>query len=535
MISGFLFKMNAQMQFYEGFTAPFNPAANGWDVQNQSSSIGTNINGWTQGNAATTFSAITGGANDFFSADMNATSSAGTTNTISCWLITPTLNLVNGAFLQFATKGYKLPVAKADRIQVYYSTGTGTNVGTGPGTATNTAGTFTNIVYDLNPNMNANGYFGAWWVVTTSLTGIPTPTVGRLAFRYYIPNGGASGPNGNSIGIDEVRYSLPCNKPFHFGDQNTPTPPCAGSQIPLGITNVTPPVPITSYTWFTGVNTATTSYSLATPGFADIWSLVESTPGCVSLDISTFIALPTPTITYTITPGNVVCGGSSVTVSASGGTSYTYALSANNSATFNPIILTAPTNSNVIATQFTLTGRGANNCRQSQVITLTVNPTPTVSASVSNSLACINRTVTVSATGANSYTWAGAATSTLSQFSYSTGATAGVRQFTVTGTSAQGCVSAPAVRTVTVSLCTGIDENGNIAEALVYPNPFSNQLHFKNFKGTVRIYNQLGQLLTKQEISESESINTTQLTPGLYIIKTLAAGLETGTYKLIKH
>lgn len=530
MVTGFLFKMNSQVQFYEGFTAPFNPAASGWDVQNQSSSIGTNINGWDQGNSAVIFSAISGTADDFFSSDINATSSAGTTNTISCWLITPTLNLVNGAFLEFATRQYRLPVTKADRIQVYYSIGTGTNVGTGPGTATNTAGTFTNIIYDLNPTMNAMGYFNFWWVVTTSLTGIPSPTVGRLAFRYYVPDGGAAGPNGNAIGIDEVRYSLPCQKPRHFGDQNDfNAPACAGLPLKLGFTNVTPAVPITSYTWFTGATTNTINYTMQTPGMMDVWSLSESTPGCVSLDISTIFAYPPPIVTYTLNPASgVLCAGQSVTVEASGANTYTYTLGANSSATFNPISLVTPTVASATSVQFTVSGKSNFGCINRQVITLTVNPKPVLTVAQTKSVSCVNSNVTFTASGASSYTWnVGTTSSTMNPVTYTTGNTATVRQYSVTGVSAQGCTNT-AVRTVTVSFCTGIDEAGDDAASILYPNPFNEQLNIKDFTGELKMYNQVGQLVMDIKVEAAQSINTTDLPPGIYTIKTNS---DTGTGK----
>lgn len=529
--------MKAQVQVYEPFNSPFNPAASGWDIQNQSSSIGSNATGWYQGNSGATFSTVVGNPDDYFAADMNATSNAGATNTISCWLITPTLTLVNGGFLQFTTRNFNLPMAKADRIQVYYSVGTGTNVGTGPGTATNTAGTFTTLIYEMNANMQPNGYFANWWVITTSLTGIPTPTVGRLAFRYYVPNGGASAPNGNYIGIDEVRYSTPCARPTHFGDQNVPNAPfCAGLPLQLGTTNVTPAIPITSYTWFTGATTPTISYTLPNPGIKYIWSLSESTPGCVHLDISIISAVANPTVTYTITPGNSLCAGKSVTVAASGANNYTYTLGANTAYTFNPITLNTPTTiTGPTAVQFTLTGRAAGNCTHRQVLTLTVNPTPTLTVAQSKSVSCTNSSVTFTASGASTYTWNSGITSTANPITYSTGTTAGVRNYTVMATSAAGCTSTAVMRTVTVSLCTGINESESDVSAVFYPNPFNEQLNVTNFSGQLSIYNQIGQLLMELTVNQQQTINTSDLPPGLYLIKTLSTTGEEKDYKIVKN
>lgn len=588
-----MFKLNSQVVLYENFTAPLNVGANGWNVQNLSSPTGTNATGWFQGDP-TKFNAITGAAADYYAADMNSTANAGATNTISCWLITPTLNLVNGAIIQFAMKGYKLPVAKADRVQVYYSLDPGTNVGTTAGSATNTAGTFTTLVYDANPNLNANNFPQLWTVITKTLSGIATPTVGRLAFRYYLPNGGANGPNGNYMGLDEFRYSLPCARPIHFGDQNTPTPSCAGLPVLLGLTNVFPNNPITSMLWFTGATTNTTSV-IQPSGLYEIWSLSESTPGCKSLDISLMFVNPTPTVSYVITPTLVctaapftitasgattyiynlgsasttlnpsvlippasgtsaqftltgstngctaaqtvsvnltpgpaltysvnpanICSGSPFTLTASGANSYTYNLGSSN-VTHNPATLLTPTVNALTNAQFTLTGTATNGCVGRQTITVSINPNPTVSISMSSSLACINKTLTISAIGATSYSWAGAITSTMSSLTYSTGNSAGVKQFTVYGTSPAGCQSAGVVQTLTVSLCTGINELTDNGSLSVYPNPFSNELHLDNFSGTVIIYNNLGQAVINIKAEDLKTVDTSALTTGVYIFTT---------------
>jgi hypothetical protein len=90
------------------------------------------------------------------------------------------------------------------------------------------------------------------------------------------------------------------------------------------------------------------------------------------------------------------------------------------------------------------------------------------------------------------------------------------------------------MRTVTVSLCTGINETENSVSALLYPNPFKDQLTIKDFSGQVKIYNQLGELLIELSIKEELTINTSELLPAIYIIKTHSAAGEERAYKLVK-
>jgi hypothetical protein len=418
-------------------------------------------------------------------------------------------------------------------LQLYYSTaGNSNNVGTTAGSATNTAGTFTNIVWDANPNMSNLNFPIRWGVITTTLTGITTPTVGRLAFRYYIPNGGAGGPNGYYIGFDEFRYSLPCPKPNFWGDVVS-APACLGAVIPLKIFPGQTNAP-TSYTWFTGVTTSTAVMTPTIAGVMDIWSLGETTPGCVSLDISYVNVQVPPTVSYTINPGNVLCASTGVTVTASGANTYTYALGSTNS-TVNPLALVSPTVANQATVGFTLTGKAANQCTHRQVVTLTVNPLPTVSVSVSKNVICVANTVALIASGASTYSWSGAVSSTANAVNYTAGNTAGTQQFTVYGTSPEGCRSTTVATTVSVSLCTGIESWDDAEAGIVYPNPFFSVLHFTGNTVSVEIYNQLGQNVFQSRADKIEVIDASHLPAGVYNIKTTSLKGTKRNAKIIKN
>ena len=62
------------------------------------------------------------------------------------------------------------------------------------------------------------GYPEAWTQFTVNITGVPSGTSGRLAFRYFVEDGGPEGTRSNYIGIDRVQY---CGIP---GVRGTPTP-----------------------------------------------------------------------------------------------------------------------------------------------------------------------------------------------------------------------------------------------------------------------------------------------------------------------
>ena len=80
-------------------------------------------------------------------------------------------------------------------------------------------GDFTTLLLDINPTYTTSGYPNIWTQFTVSLSGIASPTRGRLALRYFVENGGPSGTNSDYIGIDTLEVSGKC------GDQlPTPTP-----------------------------------------------------------------------------------------------------------------------------------------------------------------------------------------------------------------------------------------------------------------------------------------------------------------------
>ena len=135
------------------------------------------------------------------------------TNALSNWLLTPPLTVQNGAMMTFYTRTVDAPQFP-DRLQVRMSlNGSSTNVGTTPFGV----GDFTVLMLDINPGLTTTGYPSTWTQFTVAVSGVPTPTTGRLAFRYYVPNGGPNTPYGDYIGVDTVSF-------FCMPPTPTPTP-----------------------------------------------------------------------------------------------------------------------------------------------------------------------------------------------------------------------------------------------------------------------------------------------------------------------
>lgn len=151
-------------------------------------------------------------------------------------------------------------------------------------------------------------------------------------------------------------------------------------------------------------------------------------PNCTSLPSSTLSNLPPLTFTtagiYTVTlmnnfaafnqsvycktivavSSNVnaassatsVCSGATVALTANGANSYTW----NPGSIIGGTVIIAPT----VSAVYTVTG-ASGICLNSNTVAVNVNPSPTVTANSSSVLICTGSSVTLTSSGANSYTW----------------------------------------------------------------------------------------------------------------------------------
>ena len=161
----------------------------GWSMINNSSPIGTTD--WFQGNTAV-FNAHAGPADSYIAANFNNTAGSD----ISNWLITPVVDLGALESFSFFTRtgtGSTFP----DRVEIRISTnGSSMDVGA----TTTSVGDFTNLIDSINPNLTTGGYPEVWTQFSYNNLGLSG--MGRIAFRYFVTNGGPLGANSNYIGID---------------------------------------------------------------------------------------------------------------------------------------------------------------------------------------------------------------------------------------------------------------------------------------------------------------------------------------------
>lgn len=178
-----------------------NPQAifsNGWAQQNLSTPVGT-VPNWFNGNA-TVFAAYSAPDSSYIACNYNSVAGAAT---ISNWLFAPTRTFNNGDVITFFTRTVDTPTYP-DRLELRLSlNGASVNAGT-----TNTSvGDFTTILLTVNSGLTTSGYPNTWTQYTATISGLASPTAGRVAFRYFVTNGGPSGANSDFIGIDNFTYT----------------------------------------------------------------------------------------------------------------------------------------------------------------------------------------------------------------------------------------------------------------------------------------------------------------------------------------
>jgi hypothetical protein len=215
------------LSFTEDFNDVPNLTSRGWAFRNNSNPVGAQ--GWRSGRYETLVApsnkpnlpAIVGfpaynatrSPQDFISCDVTCVNTNGD---ISAWLITPPMTIKNGDKLTFQTRAMddtQFPIYTRDRMQVRGNFTDGTaNVGTGA----MTVGSFSTLLLDINPNILQNdngGYpYEEWEEFSITFSGLSgTIKNARLAFRYFMPDGGIEGGSSGTryaslVGVDNVIF-----------------------------------------------------------------------------------------------------------------------------------------------------------------------------------------------------------------------------------------------------------------------------------------------------------------------------------------
>jgi gliding motility-associated-like protein len=181
-----------------------------------------------------------------------------------------------------------------------------------------------------------------------------------------------------------------------------------------------------AYTWTPG--NATTNAITITPSGSSIYTVVGVSNNCASTG-TVMVNVSQPPPLFALASSNNICGGSSVSLTAGGASTYTW-MPGNLSA---PSVTVSPT----VSTIYTVTGANNNNCTSVQTLTVNVTPSPTLNISSTSNPVCSGTAVTLSGSGALSYTWQPGPLIT----SNIVVSPASTLIYTLTGINASGCTS----------------------------------------------------------------------------------------------
>src|SRR5262249_32549208 len=142
---------------------------------------------------------------------------------------------------------------------------------------------------------------------------------------------------------------------------------------------------------------------------------------------------PLPVITAG--PGAAMCaGGPGVTLTATGGSSYSWAPEAGLSATIGATVTAAPG----ATTVYTVTTTSISDCSYTATLTVTLNPLPLVGVSPAV-FVCMGSSAVLTATGGDTYSWSPPAGLDATAGPGVNANPAGNTTYIVTGTDANGC------------------------------------------------------------------------------------------------
>ncbi|WP_294678828.1 choice-of-anchor J domain-containing protein [uncultured Fluviicola sp.] len=376
-VLGCISKYSAQA-YTESFDDITLLTGNGWLIQNNSTPVGSIS--WFQGTATNAtptpgpFDSYTGAANSYIGVNFNST---GSTGTISNWLITPNRTLKNGDVFTFYTRKPTIGAGQTDypdRLEVRLSTnGASTNVGSGA-TAT---GDFTTLLLSVNPTLVAGVYPQVWTQYTITISGLPAPTSGRIAFRYFVTGAGSLGSNSDYIGIDQVVYTPYVCPAFTMTTGGALTGGTAGSAYSLGLTQTgalgAPSYAITAGALPPGLTLSASGTISGTPtatGTFNFTATVSDASGCSgSQAYSITVVCPPNPISFT--PAPALCdNGSAYTLVQGSPAGGTYSGAGVSGGTFNPAMGTQ-----TVTYDYT----DPYGCSFNSNYTITVNTAPMVS------------------------------------------------------------------------------------------------------------------------------------------------------------
>ena len=255
----------------------------------------------------------------------------------------------------------------------------------------------------------------------TYTTGVTTGNPSVSTSSFTIPT--------NNI-ITDCQF-IPCDTPIVSINPPSATI-CQGQSVTLTASGSNGSGPCTSWSWNTGQTTAAIN---VTPTSTTTYTVTGYVGACPSQPVNVTVTV-NPVPTANITGNTIICQGQSTTLTASGGTGYTWS----NGVT-GPTNIVSPTSS----TNYTVTVSNNFNCTATASAFVTVNPLPNASIS-GPTTTCSGNSITLTASGGDTYLWSTGSSSN----PLNTNPTSSTTYTVTVSNSATGC-SATANHSVTVN------------------------------------------------------------------------------------
>jgi alpha-tubulin suppressor-like RCC1 family protein len=255
-----------------------------------------------------------------------------------------------------------------------------------------------------------------------------------------------------------------------------------------------------------GANTYTYSSGsdVTTPIVNDSYTVTGTDAnGCENTAVASVTVNSLPIVSVN---SGAICEGQSFTMTPSGADTYTYS---------NGSLVATPT----ADATYSVSGTDANGCVSltDAVSSITVNGLPNLMATTNNTLLCTGETVTLTVSGADTYTWS----TTENTMDIAVSPTVQTT-YTVNGTDVNSCSNTTTI-TQDVSVCTGVTSNTSVNATFVniYPNPNIGLFTIKtDMDMNLNLTNALGQVLQIIQLSDSNNhqMNVEVLSNGIYFV-----------------
>lgn len=336
------------------------------------------------------------------------------------------------------------------------------------------------------------------------------------AGTYWFKIDGGGSPNYSDYG-SLGRYYIDVYSPNPPLLQNTVTTTgtvCSGQSIPLTYTTngfvdqwLWTVSGATTGTYTSQTPTVNFSPGLCTINFLGSNSIFNSCTTSATLNVN-----PTPQLGIIKSSADELCAGTTITLTASGATSYTWSPGGSNSTM--QVITPAATS------MYSLTGT-TGNCSSSQTISIAVTPAYTLAPSASETTICPGQTATITTTGAPNYEVNPGSIFSNPALVSPTATTT----YTITGFSPTSDCFTETTITIALKECEDVGINQlqkTNAGIRIYPNPAHGWLMIESTANDqhVEIISATGQMISSQPMTGKPlRITTESWASGIYFVK----------------